>query len=178
MNASIFWLSPVASMKPSRDSENFYKKYKKSEAYKNKETYLPSPAIADDSLDFSFSGLKTAGVNLLHRYEQSGKEIPRALFAARYTFEAVEAVAKKIALALERYKGESLVLAGGVAANSHLRARLSEVCRQAGVSLYMPPISLCGDNAAMIAAQGFYEYEKGNLADSSLNASALDSITR
>ena len=171
-------LSREGFIEATGDSENFYKKYKKSEAYKNKETYLPSPAIADDSLDFSVSGLKTAGVNLLHRYEQSVKEIPRALFAARYTFEAVEAVAKKIALALERYKGESLVLAGGVAANSHLRQRLGEVCKSAGAALYMPPISLCGDNAAMIAAAGFYEFQKGNLATSSLNASALDSIPR
>ena len=171
-------LSREGFIEATGDEQDFYKKYKKSDAYKSKETYLPSPAIADDSLDFSFSGLKTAGVNLLHKYEQSGKEIPRALFAARYTFEAVEAVAKKISLALERYPGCGLVLAGGVAANSHLRHRLSEVCKKHGMPLFMPPISLCGDNAAMIAAQGFYEYEKGNLATSSLNASALDSITR
>ena len=160
------------------DDVNFYKKYKKSEAYKDREMALPSPAIADNSLDFSFSGLKTAGVNLLHRFEQAGREIPKALFAARYTYEAVEAVAKKITLAISRYEGCDLVLAGGVAANSHLRARLSEVCKNAGISLYMPPLSLCGDNAAMIAAAGYYEYLNGNLANSSLNASALDSITR
>ena len=171
-------LSREGFIEATGDGTCFYQKYKKSEAYKNKETYLPSPAIADDSLDFSFSGLKTAGVNLLHRYEQSGKEIPRALFAARYTFEAVEAVAKKITLALSRYEGEALVLAGGVAANSHLRQRLGEVCKKVGVKIFMPPISLCGDNAAMIAAAGYYEFQKGNLATSSLNASALDSITR
>ena len=160
------------------DEQNFYKKYKKSAAYKDKEMTLPSPALSDGSLDFSFSGLKTAGVNLLHKYEQHGRSVPRELFAARYTFEAVEAVAKKIGLALERYQGCDLVLAGGVAANSHLRARLSEVCKSAGVSLFMPPVGLCGDNAAMIAAAGYYEFIKGNLSDSSLNASALDSITR
>jgi len=171
-------LSREGFIEATSDEQDFYKKYKKCAAYKDKETYLPSPAIADDSLDFSFSGLKTAGVNLLHRYEQSGKEIPRALFAARYTFEAVEAVAKKISLALERYPGCDLVLAGGVAANSHLRARLAEVTKSANVSLFMPQLALCGDNAAMIAAAGYYEYEKGNLTDSSLNASALDSITR
>ena len=158
------------------DGEAFYSKYKKSAAYKDREMNLPSPAIADDSLDFSFSGLKTAAINLLHRFEQSGRELPRELFAARYTFEAVEAVAKKISLALALHPGLDLVLSGGVAANSHLRYRLNEVCRKAGVSLFMPPVSLCGDNAAMIAAQGYYEYMKGNLADSTLNASALDSI--
>lgn len=158
------------------DSEGFYSKYKKSAAYKDREMSLPSPAIADDSLDFSFSGLKTAAINLLHRFEQTGRELPRELFAARYTYEATEAVAKKIALALERHRGLDLVLSGGVAANSHLRRRLGEVSEKAGVRLFMPPLSLCGDNAAMIAAQGYYEYKKGNLADSTLNASALDSI--
>jgi len=158
------------------DEDNFYARYKKSAAYKDKEMTLPSPAIADDSLDFSFSGLKTAAINLLHKFEQAGKEIPRELFAARYTYEAVEAVAKKISLALSRHSGLDLILSGGVAANSHLRRRLSEVCRAAGVSLFVPPISLCGDNAAMIAAAGYYEFISGHVSDSSLNASALDSI--
>ncbi len=158
------------------DEEGFYSKYKKSDSYKNRELALPSPAIADDSLDFSFSGLKTAAINLLHRYEMTGKELPRELFAARYTYEAVEAVAKKMTAAISRYPSYDVVLAGGVAANSHLRKRLSEVCQRAGVSLYVPPISLCGDNGAMIAAAGYYEWKAGNVSDSTLNASALDSI--
>jgi len=159
-------------------SQDFYKKYKKSDAYRDKEMTLPSPALSDGSLDFSFSGLKTAAINLLHRYEQSGKEFSRELFAARYTYEAVEAVAKKIAMALSENPGLDLVVSGGVAANSHLRARLAEVAEKAGVSLHIPSISLCGDNAAMIAAQGYYEFTAGNISSSSLNASALDSITR
>ena len=149
-------------------------KYKRSEAYK--EFTLPSPAVKDDSFDFSFSGLKTAAINLLHKYEQKGEEIPRALFAARYTYEAVEAVAKKLSLALERYPGLDLAVCGGVAANSHLRKRLGEVAEKHKISLHIPPISLCGDNGAMIGAQGYYEYMAGNLADCSLNASALDSL--
>lgn len=159
------------------EENDFYSKYKKSDAYRNREMALPSPAISDDSLDFSFSGLKTAAINLLHRYEMTGKELPKELFAARYTYEAVEAVAKKISMAISRYPSHSVVLAGGVAANSHLRRRLSEVCRANGVSLYVPPISLCGDNGAMIAAAGYYEWKAGGVADSTLNASALDSIT-
>ena len=158
------------------DEVDFYSKYKKSEAYRDKEMALPSPALAGDTLDFSFSGLKTAAINLLHRYEQRGEEINKPLFAARYTYEAVEAVAKKIALALERYPGTALVVAGGVAANSHLRKRLGEVAEKYKVKTFIPPLSLCGDNAAMIAAAGYYEYECGVLADSSLNASATDSI--
>ena len=156
--------------------DSFYSEYKKSEAYKDKEMLLPSPALSGDTLDFSFSGLKTAAINLLHRYEQRGEEINKPLFAARYTFEAVEAVAKKISLALDKHPGTALVVAGGVAANSHLRKRLCEVAKKHNTKIFIPPLSLCGDNAAMIAAAGYYEYESGCLADSSLNASATDSI--
>ncbi|MBQ2794177.1 MAG: tRNA (adenosine(37)-N6)-threonylcarbamoyltransferase complex transferase subunit TsaD [Clostridia bacterium] len=158
------------------DPVGFHKKYKRSEAYRNPEMLLPSPAVKDDSLDFSFSGLKTAAINLIHKYEQRGIELPRALFAARYTYEAVEGVAKKLSMALDRFPGEDLVLSGGVAANSHLRRRLSELAAAKGVRLYMPPVSLCGDNAAMIAAQGYYDFMAGKRADTSLNASAADSI--
>ena len=157
------------------DEKAFYKSYKRSEAYKDPAMALPSPAVKDGSLDFSFSGLKTAAINLIHRYEQHGTELPRALFAARYTYEAVEAVAKKLSLALERYPGHDLCLCGGVAANSHLRRRLSEVAAAHHVRLFIPPISLCGDNGAMIGAQGYYDYMAGRIKDSSLNASACDS---
>ena len=156
--------------------DDFYKKYKKSASYRDKELALPSPALSDGSLDFSFSGLKTAAINLLHRYDQAGRELPKTLFAARYTYEAVEAVAKKLSMALDQNPGCDLAIAGGVAANSHLRRRLLEVASAHGVKLCVPPISLCGDNGAMIAVQGYYEYINGNTADSSLNASALDSI--
>ena len=158
------------------DKDNFYAKYKRCEAYKDKEMALPSPALSGDTLDFSFSGLKTAAINLLHRQEQRGEEINKPLFAARYTYEAVEAVAKKLSLALRRYHGYDLVLSGGVAANSHLRHRLTEIAKENGAKIFIPPLSLCGDNAAMIGAAGYYEYKKGNLADLSLNACALDSI--
>ena len=156
--------------------EDFYSAYKKSEAYKDKDFTLPSPALSDGSLDFSFSGLKTAAINLLHRFEQSGKELNRELFAARYTYEATEAVAKKLSMAIEANPDCDVTVSGGVAANSHLRRRLVEIASRHGRKIYIPPISLCGDNAAMIAAQGYYEYAAGKLADSSLNASALDSI--
>ncbi len=169
-------LSRKGFIKAAGTEEGFYEKYKRTDAYKNREMTLPSPALNDGTLDFSFSGLKTAAINLLHRYEQSGAEIDNSLFAARYTFEAVEAVARKIDTALLGNIGMDLVVAGGVAANSHLRHRLSAVCKARARKLYLPPISLCGDNGAMIAAQGYYEYLAGNLASSSLNASALDSF--
>lgn len=167
-------LSREGFIKATGDTENFYSKYKKSEAYKNPDMTLPSPALSGDTLDFSFSGLKTAAINLLHKYEQRGEEIDKALFAARYTYEAVEAIAKKITLALTQNPGCDLVLSGGVAANSHLRKRLSEVAKNNNVKIFIPEMSLCGDNAAMIAAAGYYEYKKGNIKDASLNASALD----
>ena len=169
-------LSKEGFIKATDDEEKFYEKYKKSAAYKDKEMTLPSPALSDGSLDFSFSGLKTAAINLLHRFEQKGEALDQSLFAARYTFEAVEAVAKKIKMALVENPGLNFVMAGGVAANSHLRKRLTEVCVGLGREIFIPPVSLCGDNGAMIAAQGYYEYLEGNLADSSLNASALDSF--
>ena len=153
----------------------FYKKYKKTDSYRDKEMALPSPALKDESLDFSFSGLKTAAINLIHKHDQLGKPLSRELFAARYTFEAVEAVAKKLGDALRMHPGLDLAVCGGVAANSHLRRRLGEVAGFAGVRLFIPPMSLCGDNGAMIGAQGYYDLMAGHTADSSLNASALDS---
>ena len=169
-------LAKEGFIKATGDEKNFYKKYKKSDAYKNADMTLPSPALSDGSLDFSFSGLKTAAINLLHKYEQKGEEIDRSLFAARYTFEAVEAVAKKMGAALTRYPDSPIALSGGVAANSHLRARLTELAAVNKTKFYVPDRSLCGDNAAMIAAAGYYEYLNGNFSDSSLNASAADSI--
>lgn len=157
------------------ECDDYLARYKKSEAYKSADFTLPSPAVKDDSLDFSFSGLKTAAINLIHRYEQLGRELPRAEFAARYTFESVEAVAKKLGAAIDRYGVTELALCGGVAANSHLRNRLRVLANDKKVKLHLPTIALCGDNAAMIGAQGYYDFIAGNLADSSLNASACDS---
>ena len=88
--------------------------------------------------------------------------------------EAIEALAKKVAQALDENEGAPLVVAGGVAANSHIRARLSSLCKKMGRKMHVPPLSLCGDNAAMIAAEGYYRYRSGALADSTLNGSAAD----
>ena len=135
---------------------------------------LPSPALVGDTLDLSFSGIKTATLNYINSATQKGEEIPRANLAASYTERIVSAITKKVGMALERENSKKLILAGGVAANSHLRNALTELCNKHGATLYAPPISLCGDNAAMIAAAGYYEFLDGNLADTSLNASASD----
>ena len=91
-----------------------------------------------------------------------------------YTYAVTKAVSKKIDMALEKTGYKTLVMAGGVAANSHLRKAIAKVCEKRDVRFVCPPISLCGDNAAMIAAAGYYEFKKGNFADTSLNASATE----
>ena len=135
---------------------------------------LPSPALAGETLDFSFSGIKTATLNYLNGMQQRGEEINRADVAASYTHKIVEAIAQKTDLALKQTGLKTLVLAGGVAANSHLRASLEKLCKKRGVTLAMPERGLCGDNGAMIAAAGYFNYQKGSLADTSLNASACE----
>ena len=135
---------------------------------------LPSPALLGDTLDFSFSGIKTAALNYINSATQKGEKFSRADLAASYTERIVSAIVKKTELALKASGKKQLVLAGGVAANSHLRRALDEMCARTKTALFAPPISLCGDNAAMIAAAGYYEFLRGNLADTSLNASASD----
>ncbi len=148
--------------------------YPKTEAYRDPEMKLPSPALSGDTLDFSFSGMKTAAINLLHKLEQAGRSFDPALFAARYTYEAVEGVANKLSRAMDAHPGWDLVLSGGVAANSHLRGRLEQLAKEKGVPLHIPPLPLCGDNGAMVAAQGCYEYLEGHLSGAALNARAQD----
>lgn len=169
-------LSREGFIKATGSSDNFYNLYKKSDAYRDPDMTLPSPAIAGDTLDLSFSGLKTAAMNLINKFEMKNKKIDRALFAARYTYEAVEALTKRVGEALLQNPDMPLIVSGGVAANSHIRARLTEISERRGRKIYIPPLSLCGDNAAMIAIAGYYEYLAGNFKDTSLNASALDSI--
>ena len=134
---------------------------------------LPSPALRE-GLDFSFSGLKTAALNYINTERQSGREPNAANIAASYTRAIVDAVTQKTEAALERTGYRRMVLSGGVAANSHLRASLTALCEKRGVKLTVPPINLCGDNAAMVAMAGYFEFQNGNLADVSLNASATE----
>ncbi len=135
---------------------------------------LPSPALLGNTLDFSFSGIKTAALNFINSAEQKGEPFSRADLAASYTDRIVGAIVKKTEQALLKTGHKRLVLAGGVAANSHLRAALTSLCEKPGTGLFAPPISLCGDNAAMIAAAGYYAFQNGARAGTDLNASALD----
>ncbi|MBE6578019.1 MAG: tRNA (adenosine(37)-N6)-threonylcarbamoyltransferase complex transferase subunit TsaD [Ruminococcaceae bacterium] len=135
---------------------------------------LPSPALAGDNLDFSFSGLKTAALNIINSERQKGSEPDHADLTATYTRVIVDAIVKKMSIAIDKHGTNRLVLAGGVAANSHIRAALERLCDKKGVEFYRPSLSLCSDNAAMVAAAGYFEYLAGRRADTSLNASALD----
>ncbi len=135
---------------------------------------LPTPAMAGDNLDFSFSGLKTAALNYINGERQRGREPHHADLTASYTAVIVDAIVKKTDLALRADGSPCLVLAGGVAANSHIRKGLEGLCARRGVTFCKPSLSLCSDNAAMVAAAGYFEYLAGNFADTSLNASALD----
>ena len=137
---------------------------------------LPSPALAGDTLDFSFSGIKTAALNYLNGMAQKGEPVNCANVAASYTDRVVSALTQKAEQALRQTGLKTLVLAGGVAANSHLRRSLEEMCRRRRVQLAMPDRSLCGDNGAMIAAAGYFRYQKGELSGTALNASALDEL--
>lgn len=143
---------------------------------------FPSPAIVGDTLDFSFSGLKTYAVNAVHTERQKlglddKAPLPeefRAEVAAGFTEAVVEGLCSKLEKVIKEHKVKRLVLAGGVAANSHLRRGISSLAEKYGVALFIPPLSLCGDNAAMIGAQGYFEYMDGVRADSSLNAFASE----
>ncbi|MBQ9940314.1 MAG: tRNA (adenosine(37)-N6)-threonylcarbamoyltransferase complex transferase subunit TsaD [Clostridia bacterium] len=133
---------------------------------------FPFVRIKDSPYDFSFSGLKTAVINTLHNSAQKGTEIVREDVAASFTKNVTETLLDRLERILEDYPYNKLAAAGGVSANSHIRKTLEKFCKEKGIELYLPPISLCGDNAAMIGAQAFYDYRNGNIARIDLNAYA------
>lgn len=133
---------------------------------------LPRPRVAGSELDCSFSGLKTAVINTVHHAEQVGGEIDRDSMAASLQHTVAEILTEKTELAARQTGYTTIAMAGGVSANSGLRAKMTAMCQKHGYTLYMPPLSLCGDNAAMIACQGSYNYLAGLRGDLSLNAYA------
>ena len=137
---------------------------------------LPRASIEGHPLDMSFSGLKTAVVNLAHNAEQKGEPLDRAALARDFTRAVSDELVPRAMLAARTCGRKTLVAAGGVAANTILRADLMAACAREGVKLYLPPLQLCGDNGAMIGAQGYYEYLAGARADLSLNAYATRDI--
>ena len=133
---------------------------------------FPSAAIGDGSLDFSFSGMKTAVLNTLNSMTQKGVPYKKEDVAASFTRSFTESIVKKLREAVTKTGERTVVIAGGVSANSHLRRAVGDMCAEMGLRFCLPPRSLCGDNGGMIAAQAYYELMAGNIADTSLNAEA------
>ncbi len=134
---------------------------------------LPRPYVNDGNpYDMSFSGLKTAVVNLAHHAEQTGEPLDKAGLAASLCRAVSESLVGRTMTAAAELGYGHIAVAGGVAANSRIRHDFEAACQKAGKTLYVPPLRLCGDNAAMIGAQGYYEFLAGHVADSSLNAYA------
>ena len=133
---------------------------------------LPSAHVSGAELDMSFSGLKTAVVNLAHNAQQKGEPLDAPALARDFSRAVSGELVPRAMRALELTGRAVLVAAGGVAANSVIRADLQAACDKAGVKLYLPPLKWCGDNGAMIGAQGYYEYLAGHTAGTTLNAYA------
>ncbi len=137
---------------------------------------LPRPVVHDAPYDFSFSGLKTAVINLIHNSSQKGIELNKADVCASFRYAVVDCLSTNFLRAAEDLGVKRLVIAGGVSANSLLRSTLESECKKRGYDFFMPDKSLCGDNAAMVGSQGYYEYISGNIAKADLNAYATMSI--
>ena len=137
---------------------------------------LPRPNSGSNPLDMSFSGLKTAALNLIHHADQVGEELDIPSLCASFSGAVSDMLVPRVQMALEMTNRKKLAVAGGVAANSRIRRDISQMAGRMGVEVYLPPLSLCGDNAAMIGAQAYYEYLSGNTAGMELNAYATKSI--
>ncbi len=137
---------------------------------------LPHPVVNGSPYDFSFSGLKTAVINLIHNASQKGETLLVADLSASFRKAVVDCLTNNFLNAAEDFNAKTLVIAGGVSANSLLRKNLEMHCKQRKLQFFMPDKSLCGDNAAMVGSQGYYEFLSGNIAKTDLNASATLSI--
>ena len=138
--------------------------------------HLPVAKPGENPYDMSFSGLKTATLNLIHHAEQIGEELDIPSLCAAFTAAVSDTLVPRVVRALEETGYKKVAVAGGVAANSRIRKDILEAAGKLGAEVYMPPLKLCGDNGAMIGAQAYYEYLAGNVADMSLNAYATKSI--
>jgi len=133
---------------------------------------LPRPKVEDSPYDFSFSGLKTAVVNIAHNASQKGESLQTEDIAASFCNTVAHILADKLFAAAKEFGHTRLACVGGVAANSQLRSLLAQYAERDSLKLFLPSFDLCGDNAAMIAAQGYYEFLAGNISDMTLNAYA------
>ena len=136
---------------------------------------LPIP-LQDDSYNFSFSGLKSAVIKLVHNEEQRGEKIREADLAASFQSVAVEEITNKVRKAIVEKHAKNIIVAGGVAANQGLRTAISNLADEYNINLSIPPMKYCTDNATMIAAAGYYAYLDGRRADLNLNAKSQDKL--
>lgn len=137
---------------------------------------LPRARSGENPYNMSFSGLKTAALNLIHHAEQVGEELDIPSLCASFSSAVSDTLVPRVELALRETGCRKIAVAGGVAANSRIRSDILAAAQALGAEVYMPPLNLCGDNGAMIGAQAYYEYLVGNTADMSLNAYATKSI--
>jgi len=120
-----------------------------------------SHEIMPNTLDFSFSGVKTQVINLIHKFEQKGEELPIDDICTSFQTQVIDVLVDKSLKAIKKCREKKLVVGGGVSANSYLRARLKEKCDELKIKLYYPEIPLTGDNGAMIACEGYYQLISG-----------------
>jgi len=142
-----------------------------------KDYIFPAPIVKDDPFQFSFSGLKTAVINRLHNDEQKGIAPDREAVAYSITRSVITGITSRLNNVLDanpEYK--AVLLCGGVSANSHIRSAVEKLAKKRRIAFFVPPVSLCGDNAAMIGAQAYYEFINGNTAGLDLNPSADSEI--
>ena len=137
---------------------------------------LPRSKPGQNPYDMSFSGLKTSALNLIHHAEQVGEELDVHSLCASFCAAVSDTLVPRVVQAMKQTGRTKLAVAGGVAANSRIRSDILDAANELGASVYLPPLKLCGDNAAMIGAQGYFEYLAGNIAGMELNAYATKSI--
>ena len=145
-------------------------------AHKGSDTYdLPIP-LNDDTYNFSFSGIKSAVINLVHNESQRGNDIKKEDLSCSFQNRVIEILTKKTMRAVDEYGVKNLIVAGGVSANKRLRERLEDVCKDKNINLSLPDIKYCTDNAAMIASAGYYAHKAGIIADIDLKARPTSSM--
>ncbi|MBQ9181947.1 MAG: tRNA (adenosine(37)-N6)-threonylcarbamoyltransferase complex transferase subunit TsaD [Bacilli bacterium] len=145
-------------------------------AHQGKDTYnLPLP-LDDETYNFSFSGIKSAVINLVHNEIQRGNSINKENLACSFQNRVVEILSKKTMKALKEYNVSNLIIAGGVSANSGLREKFEDLCKKNNIKLTVPEIKYCTDNAAMIGAAAYYAYLDGRTSDLSLSSKATDEL--
>ena len=137
---------------------------------------LPRSKPGENPYNMSFSGLKTAALNLIHHAEQVGETLDVPSLCAGFSAAVSDTLVPRMVMAMEQTGYRKVAVAGGVAANSRIRRDILAAAQKLGAQVYMPPLKLCGDNGAMIGAQAYYEYLAGNVADMRLNAYATKSI--